>query len=208
MVDKNIVRIIGGKYKNRKINILPNSDIRPTADRIRETVFNWLMFDIVNSRILDLFAGSGAMTLEALSRQAKFVYCNDSNPAVISHIDNNIKNIDHSLSSDSKKLQLANYNALELLQKKPQDLNLEPFDIIILDPPFNKNYLQSCLELIVKNNWLAKKYSDSSSTLPAIYIESEQQLNINNILLSPSLKKLTLVKLKTTGNVCYGLLSL
>ncbi len=194
MVDKNSVRIIGGKYKSRKINILPNSNIRPTSDRIRETVFNWLMHNIVNSRVLDLFAGSGAMTLEALSRHAEFVLCNDANPKIINHLDKTIKNIDPHLNSD--KVKLSNSDAIKLLQQSPEELNLAPFDIIILDPPFNKNYLTVCFDLLLKNNWV--------KTNSLIYFEAESRLNLSNILTD----SFNLIKFKITGNVYCGLLSL
>lgn len=194
MTDKNSVRIIGGKYKSRKINILPNSNIRPTSDRIRETVFNWLMHDIVDSRVLDLFAGSGAMTLEALSRHAGFVLCNDTNPQIITHLDKIIKNIDPNLNPD--KLKLSSSDAIKLLQQSPEELNLLPFDIVILDPPFNKNYLTICFDLLIKNNWV------EANSL--IYFEAESSLEINKVL--PI--QFNLLHFKKTGLVCYGLLSL
>src|SRR5512134_2593384 len=79
----NRLRIIGGQWRGRRLNFIPSEDLRPTPDRVRETLFNWLMPLIHGARCLDLFAGSGALGLEALSRGAASVVLVDRDPRVI-----------------------------------------------------------------------------------------------------------------------------
>lgn len=196
MPDKNIVRIIGGAFKGRKIAIVPNSNIRPTADRVRETLFNWLMHDIQNSRVLDLFTGSGAIGIEALSRGAAFVYFNDKNPKIIDNIAQHLK----TFQVDNNKFSLSNQDTLKLLEQTPQQLNQDPFDIIILDPPFNKDLVNNCLDLIIKNNWLNLNHPNPNFK-PLVYLEAEVNYDLNLIDSS----KLRPLKQKTTGNVLYSL---
>jgi 16S rRNA (guanine966-N2)-methyltransferase len=199
----NLIRIIGGKYKGRKISILPNSNIRPTPDRVRETLFNWLMHDINNLRCLDLFAGSGALSLESLSRNAGFVCSNDSNPKIIHHLVQIFK----ILNIQDTSFRLINHDALWLLQNKPIDLKLPSFDLIFLDPPFNQGYFTKALDLILTNNWLNPPIADYT---PLIYFEVEYNLNINDIIQAINLKFVTtslkILKIKTTGMICYGLI--
>lgn len=86
---QNVIRVIGGKFRGRKIPVLNIAGLRPTGDRLRETLFNWLMFSLQNSRCLDLFAGSGALGLEALSRGAAEVFFIDQSQEVIQQIKKN-----------------------------------------------------------------------------------------------------------------------
>lgn len=78
MKNQKKIRIIGGKWKRQKIKVIPNKNIRPTTDRMRETLFNWLNNKIVGSKCLDCYAGSGILSLEAISRNANFVTLLDS----------------------------------------------------------------------------------------------------------------------------------
>ena len=83
---KNQLRIIGGHLRGRKVSFIENSNIRPTPDRIRETLFNWLQNEILGSECLDLFCGSGILGLEALSRGAKHVIAIDKDKSVTTHL--------------------------------------------------------------------------------------------------------------------------
>lgn len=206
MTDKNLIRIIGGKYKSRKINILPNSNIRPTPDRIRETLFNWLMHDITHAHVLDLFGGSGAITIEALSRGAEFILCNDINPKVIQHLEKIIANITNITSPEAKQIKLSNQNAITLLEQ-PNHSHQQYFDIVILDPPFNQNLLKPCLENLINNNWLNFNKPNSN---PLIYFETEESLVINNLIeemnnINLNKYYLEIIKHKLTNHISYGL---
>ena len=77
------IRIIGGKWRGRKLNVIDAPDLRPTPDRIRETLFNWMNKKIINACCLDLFSGSGALSFEALSRGASKVTMIESNPSIV-----------------------------------------------------------------------------------------------------------------------------
>jgi len=180
----NQVRIIGGQWRGRKISF-PNSEgLRPTSDRIRETLFNWLMGHIVGARCCDFFAGSGALGFEALSRGASWVSFIENNNAVISELRATAK--------------LFNTQACEFFQEDALNYltrSTDVFDIIFLDPPFHKAYLADCLKLLSTAQCLHE------DTL--IYVEAEYDLSIDLGPLS-----LNLLKQKKAGKVFYHLLKL
>lgn len=130
----NQVRIIGGSMRGRKINFSSGEGLRPTLDRIRETLFNWLAADIHGAICLDLYAGSGALGLEAISRGAKSVTLVDASSQVADNLKKNLKTL--SLN-----------NAKVVNQKAQQFLagNEQLFDLVFLDPPFEKAMLDSIL---------------------------------------------------------------
>ncbi len=152
------LRIIGGQWRGRKLGFADEPGVRPTADRVRETLFNWLMLDIEGARCLDLFAGSGALGLEALSRDAREVVFVDSNQKVVNTIKAQLK----ILAADNA--QVIHNSAERYLQTQ----NSNPFDIIFLDPPFHKEFLLPIIGQLVKGRWL------KADTL--IYIEAEKEL--------------------------------
>ena len=120
-----VLRIIGGEWRGRKIHFPPVQAIRPTPDRVRETVFNWLQGVTPGSRCLDLYAGSGALGFEALSRGAREVVFVDVEPAVVRHIGDTLRN----LGCDRGRTVRA--DAAGFLAQPAT-----PFDVIFLDPPF------------------------------------------------------------------------
>jgi 16S rRNA (guanine966-N2)-methyltransferase len=152
----NSVRIIGGKWRGRKIAFPSIEGLRPTHDRIRETVFNWLMQDIVDANCLDLFAGSGALGFEALSRGATSVTFVDSNLKVCQSLKNNVG--------------LFKTSAAIILQKEYQSIDRSslqpPYDIVFLDPPFGKDILGGAITWLEQNALLSKQTK--------IYIEVEK----------------------------------
>ena len=152
------LRIIGGQWRGRKLSFADEPGVRPTADRVRETLFNWLMLDIEGARCLDLFAGSGALGLEALSRGAKEVVFVDSNQKVV----NAIKTELNILAADNA--QVIKQSAESYLQTQ----NNNSFDIIFLDPPFHKEFLLPIIQQLITGNWVKQ---DS-----LIYIEAEKEL--------------------------------
>jgi 16S rRNA (guanine966-N2)-methyltransferase len=122
---KNKVRIIGGEWRSRIITLPDRADLRPTPDRVRETVFNWLGQDLTGQTCLDLFAGSGAMGFEAASRGAAEVVMVESNPQVVNSLKLNIDKL------GAKQIRLLPMDALKFL-----DSALQGFDVIFADPPY------------------------------------------------------------------------
>lgn len=135
--------------------------LRPTSDRIRETLFNWLQADIIGARCLDLFAGSGALGFEALSRNADTVVFVDTAQSVFDQIKNNLNTL------KNQRGELFKGDAMSYLDKYCQP----PFDIIFLDPPFNQNLLQQSIGALKKSACL------KNGTL--IYVECEKKLDID-----------------------------
>ncbi|MBF0470932.1 MAG: 16S rRNA (guanine(966)-N(2))-methyltransferase RsmD [Gammaproteobacteria bacterium] len=152
------LRIIGGIWRGRRIPFPPLPGVRPTPDRVRETLFNWLQPQIVASRCLDLFAGSGALGLEALSRQAAEVVFVDSAPGVATAIR------DHLSTFGTTQGEVVTTTAERYLQQGG-----EPFDLIFVDPPFSSGMLPSLLTLIGERGWLRQGGS--------LYLESEQAVD-------------------------------
>ena len=141
------MRVISGTARGKKLTALEGLETRPTLDRVKESVFNILQFDIKNSKVLDLFSGSGALAIEALSRGAdKAILCDNSSKA--------IKVINKNLEDTrlKEKTKIINKDYSEALN----DLKDEKFDIIFLDPPYKSNYIVKSIENIIKNNLLAE----------------------------------------------------
>jgi len=138
-----VLRIIGGEWRGRKIHFPPVQAIRPTPDRVRETVFNWLQGATPGSRCLDLYAGSGALGLEALSRGAVEVVFVDFEPAVVRHIGDTLR----ALGCDRGRTVRADAAAY-LAQPAT------PFDVIFLDPPFAAPVLPDICRRIEAGGWL------------------------------------------------------
>jgi 16S rRNA (guanine966-N2)-methyltransferase len=139
----NQVRIIGGEHRGRKLSFPDIPGLRPTGDRIRETLFNWLQPRLPGASCLDLFVGSGALGLEAASRGAGRVLMLDSSPVVVEQLRQNIS----LLRLEQTQVQQA--DALVWLQGEPQ-----PFDILFLDPPFAENLLPDLCLRLEQGGWL------------------------------------------------------
>lgn len=176
------VRIIGGRLRGRKIKLSPDAAIRPTPNRVRETLFNWLMHDIRDAYCLDLFAGSGALSFEALSRGAKLALLVDHSTATLAQ-----------LRQNAKTFALKNIEFLQADSTKPCVSKTHKFNIVFLDPPFHKGYLQQCI------NWLVE--SDCLAPDALIYIEAEKQLSP-----LPVPDHWQLLRSQTAGQVRYHLL--
>jgi len=133
------LRIIAGDYKGLRLATPKGKSVRPTADRVREAIFNILGYDLSKLWVLDLFAGTGAMGLEALSRGAGFVVMVDQHPAAIRLIGRNLAACGNPDHARIHKLDLR--RGLQNLTK--QDYT---FDLVFLDPPYGEGLTQSCLE--------------------------------------------------------------
>lgn len=131
------VRIIGGKWRGRKVRFPNNSVIRPTGARIRETLFNWLMFDLAGAHCLDLYAGSGALGLEALSRGAESVTFVERDTAIAKVLNTTLAEFECSEGL------VVNQAAAEFLRTTDT-----PYDLIFLDPPFDSAELTAAIDII------------------------------------------------------------
>jgi 16S rRNA (guanine966-N2)-methyltransferase len=143
---RNELRIIGGKWRGRRIRFPSVEGIRPTPDRVRETLFNWLQHVIAGSRCLDLFAGSGALGLEALSRGAGQVVFVDRERAVIEQLRQTLKVL------GATGAQLLALDAQHYL-----DGDAQPFDVVFLDPPFTAEYLPEICATLESRGWLSAR---------------------------------------------------
>lgn len=139
------LRIIAGQWRSRQFNFPMAAGLRPTPNRVRETLFNWLAPYVEGAKVLDLFAGSGALVLEALSRGAGSALALDLNPAAINSLRSHLQ----TLGCDNG--QLLNTDALRYLEQQPATA----FDLVFLDPPFNQNLLQAACTLLEEKGWLA-----------------------------------------------------
>lgn len=176
------LRIIGGQWRGRKLRFAAIEGVRPTGDRIRETLFNWLMFDMKDTRCLDLFAGSGALGFEAASRGAREVVLVERHPKVAEQLRENAKLLNYS------GFEIEKTDAEHYLASKPP-----PFDIVFLDPPFGDNCAEQLFNLLEQNNCL--------TDCALVYVE----INVANSL--PILNSCwSLLKEKETGQVRYALL--
>jgi 16S rRNA (guanine966-N2)-methyltransferase len=140
----NTLRIIGGEWRSRRIRFPGLTGLRPTPDRVRETLFNWLAPDLAGSRCLDLFAGSGALGLEALSRGA----------ASVTFVEREREAADRLRETAT---QLAPGRAIVLHADALAWLGgaSQPFDIVFVDPPFDSGLLPVALRTLESGGWLA-----------------------------------------------------
>lgn len=136
------IRIISGNFRGLKLNTLEGINTRPTLDRVRETIFNVIAFDLVDAKVLDLFAGSGAFGLECISRNAKESYFVDNNKEAIDVINSNIKK---AKAEDKSTVFKGEYETFIRQSDKA-------FDIIFIDPPYNQNLHNEALLSIHENN--------------------------------------------------------
>lgn len=171
----NTIRIISGRWKGRKIKVLDAQGLRPTTDRMRETLFNWLMFDVQGARCLDLFAGSGVLGLECLSRGAEFVQFVEINQ-------NSASSLQQTLNGFSANISLADVRnaSFETVLAAPPE---KPYDLVFIDPPFKANYLVSVVQSLAQTGWLADNamvYLEQSSAsqevgVPPNWIECKRK---------------------------------
>ncbi|MCL7743429.1 16S rRNA (guanine(966)-N(2))-methyltransferase RsmD [Guyparkeria hydrothermalis] len=145
------VRIIGGEWRSRRLRFPAARDLRPTPDRVRETLFNWLGQTVTGWRALDLFAGSGVLGFEALSRGAAWVGFVEQSPRVARAIAENLEQ----LGADHSRYVVWTRDALKWLdQPKLDDGSI---DLVFLDPPFRQPaLLQNSLERVAAAPWLAE----------------------------------------------------
>ena len=140
------VRIIGGRWRGRRLPVGDVPGLRPTGDRVRETVFNWLQPHLPEARVLDLFAGTGAMAMEALSRGAAVAVLVERDHTTCAQLRENCRLLAATTAS------VVEGDALRWLAgPAPQR-----FDIVFLDPPFDLALWQNALDQLLRGDWLAR----------------------------------------------------
>ena len=142
----NQIRVIGGRHRGRRLTFVPVRGLRPTPDRVRETLFNWLQADVPGARCLDLYAGSGALGIEALSRGAAFVFAVEQSRQAAQRLAENV-----SLLREQGAFDVRQTDVLRLLRQPPE----QAFDIVFADPPFADRVLPEVCRLLESNHWLA-----------------------------------------------------
>lgn len=138
------LRIVAGKWRGRRLPVADEPGLRPTSERIRETLFNWLAATLEGARCLDLFAGSGALGFEALSRGAGRVVFVESSARAVEALK------DSASLLEASGAEIVRGDALQFLQGEPQR-----FDVVFLDPPFATDRLTDLCRLLDEADWLA-----------------------------------------------------
>ncbi|MBY7896938.1 16S rRNA (guanine(966)-N(2))-methyltransferase RsmD [Vibrio fluvialis] len=175
------VRIISGLWRGRKLPVHDAEGLRPTTDRVKETLFNWLAQDIPHAKCLDLFAGSGGLGFESASRQAEKVTMLEMNTQAFAQLKTNIAAL------KASNIEAINTDTLAYLKQPGQ-----AYDVVFIDPPFRQGLLQETVQLLEQNGWLAAN--------AMIYIESEKELPLTELP-----ESWQLYREKLAGQVCYRL---
>jgi len=176
-------RIIAGKFRGRRLDVPAGNAVRPTTDRMRERVFSMLMHgrypDMKEARVADLFAGTGALGLEALSRGASHITFVEKSPGSVACIKANIAALDAA-------------NETLVMQKSTDALPAatKPYEFIFMDPPYHKGLVEPTLESLISANWLAKDgviicelASDDALSLPtSLFIIDERSQGQQRVL--------------------------
>jgi len=176
------LRIIGGDWRGRSLNVIDSEGLRPTPDRVRETVFNWLQAWVPGSSCLDLFAGTGALCLEALSRGASRVVMVEKATAVAENLRQNVQQLDTNAAT------VINDDSQHYLQGEA-----EPFDIVFVDPPFKRSdMIEASMTTLAERGWVKPG--------SRVYIEAPSEMG------APALPNgWVLERSKTAGQVGYHL---
>jgi 16S rRNA (guanine966-N2)-methyltransferase len=175
------LRIIGGSWRGRKIQFAELDGLRPTSDRIRETLFNWLQAVVGDARCLDLFAGSGALGFEALSRGAAAVDMVEKDPKATQQLRQNQQQL------NTDKAHIHCLSAEQFLQQQTQ-----PYHIVFIDPPFQLGLWQSSFDLLLQRSLIAEG--------GYVYAEFPSKQSLPELPAS-----LSLSRDKTAGDVRYCL---
>ena len=170
------IRIIGGDWRSRLIDVRTVKGLRPTPDRVRETLFNWLGQDLEGKRCLDLFAGSGALGFEAASRGAEQVVMIEYDPVAVAALQANAKTL------QATRVQLVRGDALRFARSANQT-----FDVVFVDPPYRAGWIERIAPLL----------PDLLSAEGVVYVEAEYQID--------NLERLTRIKYGTAGQGDYHL---
>lgn len=158
---ENTVRIIGGQMRSRKVCFSDVAGLRPSPDRIRETLFNWLQPVLGGARCLDLFAGSGVLGIEALSRGAASVVLVERHAQILSCLREQVAVLEL-----QQRCQVREADVVQWLRGTPEQL----YDVIFLDPPYRQGLLAESCELLAGGGWVRAG--------TRIYLEAERELGV------------------------------
>lgn len=178
---QNKLRIIGGIWRSRQVAVVDAPGLRPTPARVRETLFNWLQYDVPGSRCLDLYAGSGALSFEAASRGARSVVQVENNPLACRALNAG------TVALGASQIKIVQMEVMRYLAGDP-----EQFDLVFIDPPFAKAMVLPTCQWLEDKGWLSKQAK--------IYVETESALKIEGF---PG--NWRLLKSKVAGEVGYHL---
>ena len=179
---KNKLRIIGGDWRSRQLNFVDAPGLRPTPARVRETLFNWLQYEIVGKQCLDLYAGSGALGFEAASRGAKSVIQVERNVQACRCLKDNAV-----ILSAAERITVVQSDVFGYLAGDAQ-----VFDLVFLDPPFGLNLVVQTCKQLEAYGWLAKHAK--------IYVETERHFDFSGMP-----EHWRQLKSKSAGEVGYHL---
>jgi 16S rRNA (guanine966-N2)-methyltransferase len=181
------LRIIAGTWRGRKLKFPALTGLRPTPNRVRETLFNWVQASVPGARCLDLFAGSGALGLEALSRGAGSVTFIDNATQAVRQLRDNLQLL------NAKNAEVQTAAAMDWLEHQVSQADAKPgYDLVFLDPPFHCDLLPQACALLESRNLLAEQ--------ALIYIESESELGAPPVPANWRQRRS-----KTAGQVTYSL---
>jgi len=181
------VRIIGGQFKRRSVSFIDAEGLRPTPDRLRETLFNWLIADIHDAQVLDSCAGSGVLGFEALSRGAAHTIFIEINPAQ----SNMLRQSAEQLRLSANSYQIIQGTAEQVLTQN-QTLP-HHFDIIFIDPPYAQDLWQPILTALIKQSLI--------TTETLIYLEADKDLTLQLHQLVASLNENSAPQAETTQGI-------
>jgi 16S rRNA (guanine966-N2)-methyltransferase len=189
--NRNSIRIIGGDWRGRRVNFPDLPGLRPTPDRVRETLYNWLQLSIVGTRCLDLFAGSGALGLEALSRGASSVVFVEQAQAAARGLVRELERLHGSLRARVVEMGAARF--LRATGEASGNPFGGPFDIVFMDPPFGREALAEFIPLVDAGGWVKPQ--------GLVYLENEKSAGV------PALPAhWEVLKSKSAGEVGYHLI--
>lgn len=169
------MRIIAGKHRSRNLNTLEGMNTRPMMDRMKESVFNTIGPYFEGGMVLDLFGGSGALSLESISRGASFAHINDMSRDAIKVITLNVKSL-----KEEEHVAISNLD-YKLALKRFKDLK---FDIVFLDPPYRLNIVSSIIDVLLEENML-----NNNAFVVCQYVKGNVEI---------------ITKLRLIKNYCYG----
>lgn len=152
------LRIIGGEFRRRQLPVLDSPGLRPTPDRVRETLFNWLGQQLAGQHALDLFAGTGALGIEALSRGAASVEFVERDPRVAAQLSTNLASLKVTAGA-------VHNNDVQAYLTRPAT----PYALVFIDPPFRQQLAAPCCAALESGGWLldsAKIYLETETSLP------------------------------------------
>ncbi len=169
--NKGMLRIVGGRYRSRRLRVPARPGLRPTPDRVRETLFNWLGQDLSGLDCLDLFAGSGALGFEAASRGAAHVTMVEKDRAALAGLEGS------RAALGAEQVEIVGGDAHAFLQRgraRPGDRVSSRYDVVFLDPPFRQNALPALLDALpprLKPGARVYVESDAPVDAPAPWVE-------------------------------------